>query len=213
MPQDVLEELRNASMRNFLQSEEMIIVECECGRSAVLEQGTIDLGYKDESGNRLSRKAAVHMSKYRFRCICGKIFCARCKAEPYHLGKTCSQHKKFKEARHCRYCNTVITNNSNTCDDNTCQQRASIACTKNLICGHQCFGIRGEEICPPCLQESCATQTNEHDFCTVCFTEGLGASPCVILTCGHILHYECVIASLDKKWVGPRITFNFAKCP
>lgn len=55
------------------------------------------------------REAAVHMSKFRVRCHkCSLVFCADCKEEPYHLGKTCAQHKEFKNARKCRFCQETI---------------------------------------------------------------------------------------------------------
>ena len=33
------------------------------------------------------------------------------------------------------------------------------------------------------------------------------------LTCGHVFHLHCCRNVLDKRWVGPRITFGFSLCP
>ncbi|VDO91516.1 unnamed protein product [Heligmosomoides polygyrus] len=51
------------------------------------------------------------------------------------------------------------------------------------------------------------------DVCVVCFTDRLCAAPCVRLGCGHLLHYHCVRAVLEKRWAGPRIQFRFMNCP
>jgi hypothetical protein len=74
-----------------------------------VDQGAVDYNQKDENMKPFSRQAAECMSKYRVRCPlqnCGKNFCCnpQCGAEPFHSGKTCEEHKKFKEAKKCRYC-------------------------------------------------------------------------------------------------------------
>ena len=33
------------------------------------------------------------------------------------------------------------------------------------------------------------------------------------LVCGHVFHRHCCRNVLQKKWVGPRITFGFSLCP
>ncbi len=33
------------------------------------------------------------------------------------------------------------------------------------------------------------------------------------LVCGHVFHLHCCRNILDKRWVGPRITFGFSLCP
>ncbi|VDM74127.1 unnamed protein product, partial [Strongylus vulgaris] len=87
-------------------------------------------------------------------------------------------------------------------------------CCRTLACGHQCGGIAGETKCLPCL--ICAsegTAQDGDDVCVVCFTDRLCAAPCVQLGCGHVLHYHCVRAVLEKRWPGPRIQFRFMNCP
>lgn len=51
------------------------------------------------------------------------------------------------------------------------------------------------------------------DFCSICWTEPLKASPAIKLRCGHIFHFSCVRDKLEKRWTGVRITFSFAECP
>ena len=47
----------------------------------------------------------------------------------------------------------------------------------------------------------------------ICYMGGLAQSPCVQLDCKHIFHEDCLIKVLDGKWSGPRINFEFLKCP
>lgn len=71
------------------------------------------------------------------------------------------------------------------------------------------------------------------DMCMICFVEALSCAPsihvsgmlaCVSgnfiysqpflqLECGHVFHYHCCKAVLEKRWSGPRITFGFSLCP
>mmetsp|Transcript_12323 Transcript_12323/g.13880 ORF Transcript_12323/g.13880 Transcript_12323/m.13880 type:complete len:81 (+) Transcript_12323:327-569(+) len=49
------------------------------------------------------------MSKYRVRCsACKNNFCTHCKIQPYHIGKTCEEHKEFSDAVKCRFCKDPI---------------------------------------------------------------------------------------------------------
>jgi E3 ubiquitin-protein ligase MYCBP2 len=104
-----------------------------------------------------------------------------------------------------------------------------VACIKKKPCGHRCGGFKDEEKCLPCLNEDCAKKGAEEEerkgeiglfdgvnadtYCTICHISGLGAEPAVQLGCGHIFHFNCVKNLLEKKWVTPRITFNFMNCP
>jgi len=208
-----LEELGNNSLKEFI-GDDAMIVECICGVSSIVDPGIVDYTYKDENGAGISRETAEHMAKYRFRCAaCNRVICAKCKVEPYHLGKTCEEHQNFKKSKHCRYCQKVVHSSRPVCKDPVCRARYRTACRKVHSCGHQCFGVKHETECLPCIADGCGNIANENDYCTICYTEGLGAAPCVQLECGHVLHYHCVLTSLEKRWVGPRITFNFAKCP
>ena len=33
------------------------------------------------------------------------------------------------------------------------------------------------------------------------------------MECGHVFHYHCGKTVLQKRWLGPRITFGFSQCP
>lgn len=33
------------------------------------------------------------------------------------------------------------------------------------------------------------------------------------MECGHVFHYHCCKAVLERRWNGPRITFGFSMCP
>ena len=47
------------------------------------------------------------------------------------------------------------------------------------------------------------------DYCGICWVEDLESAPCILLSCGHIFHYECVRAKLRARWPGARISFDF----
>ncbi len=55
--------------------------------------------------------------------------------------------------------------------------------------------------------------SNEDDYCTICYVEGLSAAPSVQLLCGHVLHWQCVKRKIEGSWSGARITFGFLNCP
>lgn len=192
-----------------------VIANCSCGISITLESARIDYNQKDQNGVKFSREAAEHFAKYRFRCPkCTTISCAKCKEAPYHEGTTCEQFKIFKAAKKCRFCGEKLPNGKEVCGKPECRERLDRVCKKVLRCGHICYGVNKEAICPPCLHESCARDGhNEFEYCTICYTEGLGNAPIVQLSCGHLLHYHCVATTLANRWVGPRITFTFATCP
>ena len=89
-----------------------------------------------------------------------------------------------------------------------------------MTCGHHCYGYEGEPKCLPCLEVSCVKKNpkgtldqNEDSYCPICYTSGLGDLPSISLECGHIMHVQCLLEKLRKRWPGPRITFFFAECP
>ena len=98
---------------------------------------------------------------------------------------------------------------------------------KKKPCGHRCGGFKDEAKCLPCLHEDCAKAgqeeakgggglfdgVNADAYCGICFISGLGAEPAIQIGCGHVFHYNCIKNLLEKKWVTPRITFNFLNCP
>uniref|UniRef100_A0A8R1DYZ2 RCR-type E3 ubiquitin transferase n=1 Tax=Caenorhabditis japonica TaxID=281687 RepID=A0A8R1DYZ2_CAEJA len=118
----------------------------------------------------------------------------------------------------CRFCgNHVPTADQNldgTCTHEDCVHYAKTACQTIHSCNHFCGGIRNETECLPCFtcKKSDTTQDGD-DVCVICFTERLGAAPCIRLGCGHIFHYHCVRMILEKRWNGPRIVFRFMHCP
>ncbi len=56
-------------------------------------------------------------------------------------------------------------------------------------------------------------EQNEDSYCNICYTAGLGEMPSIRLDCGHILHVQCLLTKLKKRFPGPRITFFFCECP
>ncbi|CAJ0567117.1 unnamed protein product, partial [Mesorhabditis spiculigera] len=118
----------------------------------------------------------------------------------------------------CRFCEAPLSGETQVlegvCGHTECQEFNRIACQKSLPCGHRCCGIAGEESCLECMQ--CpreGTSQDGDDVCVICFTDRLGAAPCIKIECGHIFHYACVRAVLEKRWNGPRILFRFMNCP
>ncbi|EYC22759.1 hypothetical protein Y032_0016g2930 [Ancylostoma ceylanicum] len=117
----------------------------------------------------------------------------------------------------CRFCGNALDPHNQlvgVCSHPDCVRYSATACCRTLPCGHPCGGIAGEKQCLPCL--ICAsegTAQDGDDVCVVCFTDRLCAAPCVQLGCGHLLHYHCVRAVLEKRWPGPRIQFRFMNCP
>jgi E3 ubiquitin-protein ligase MYCBP2 len=117
----------------------------------------------------------------------------------------------------CRFCSSPGANRlTQVCDNVDCRSNVAIACSQtHTDCAHLCGGVVGEKQCLPCMK--CARDTrlrqDADDLCVICFTDRLGAAPCVLLQCGHVFHYACVRQSLTKRWHGPRITFAFMRCP
>ncbi|XP_076446720.1 E3 ubiquitin-protein ligase MYCBP2-like isoform X7 [Babylonia areolata] len=122
----------------------------------------------------------------------------------------------------CRFCGSPSSGGllalGNVCSDPDCQNHAKEACVKTLDCGHPCGGILDEEQCLPCLHrcrpaDQDVLKQDADDMCMICFTEALSAAPAIQLKCGHVFHLHCTRMVLEKRWVGPRITFGFSLCP
>lgn len=94
--------------------------------------------------------------------------------------------------------------------------------------------------CPPYQDK---LKQDADDMCMICFTEALSAAPAIQvcvktfarfkkywfkhlhvhvylywnfyfqLKCKHVFHLHCSRNILEKRWVGPRITFGFSLCP
>lgn len=201
------------------------VIDCpQCKEKIQFEKGNIDYNIKNEKNEVLNKESAEHYASYRCRCPACKIdFCTGCQAIPYHIGQTCESFVKFVASKRCRFDNTVITKNNkgpsdDVCSNDECKQAFKTSCKKVLKCGHKCFGCHSETICPPCLEPSCPDYVNIFDqnsdsYCNICFTEGLGSAPVVLLSCNHFVHYRCIETRLAKKWIGPKITFNHCLCP
>ena len=59
--------------------------------------GEVDFNIKNDTGQVISKEAAIHYSKYRVKCpTCEIAFCSEinCKSRPYHIGYTCEQFIK-----------------------------------------------------------------------------------------------------------------------
>ena len=195
-----------------------------CGEQIEFEPGKTDYNIKDEKGKLLSRQAAEHYASNRCRCgFCRKDFCKSCQVMPYHLGMTCEEFKRHEIAKKCRFCDTEIKGfnmgpDDDVCNAMDCRNRYTISCKKRLQCGHKCFGVNGEKMCPPCIDKECQQFKGQFGqdkdaYCPICYTEGLGSAPMVVTSCGHYLHYHCIKKRLETRWIGPKITFNHCLCP
>ena len=180
-----------------------------CGEQNVFEPGNVDYSVKDENGKILTRQAAEDYAKNRCRCgFCRKDFCKECGRMPYHLGKTCKEQNEHEKAKKCRFCDTEIKGfnmgpDDDVCNSSECRERYKVSCKKRLKCGHKCFGVNGEKICPPCIDEECPQYGGQFDqnksaYCPICYTEGLGSSPVIVTSCGHYMHYLCIKKRLEK---------------
>eukprot|EP00094_Tigriopus_californicus_P010528 TCALIF_10156-PA protein Name:"Similar to MYCBP2 E3 ubiquitin-protein ligase MYCBP2 (Homo sapiens)" AED:0.02 eAED:0.04 QI:14/0.77/0.5/1/0.88/0.8/10/0/4914 len=119
----------------------------------------------------------------------------------------------------CRFCGRVSSSDSpvidSLCTDRECIEFSRLACQKTLSCGHFCGGIADESNCLPCLHGCSGEKLRQDadDMCMICFTEALSPVPSILLECGHVFHYHCCVTVLEKRWIGPRITFGFRNCP
>lgn len=77
-------------MTNEALMNEANLIKCKCGNLIELLEGKA-YQFKKDDGKILNKVAAKHMATYRVRCNeCEINFCASCKVEPYHIGKTCA---------------------------------------------------------------------------------------------------------------------------
>ncbi|KAL5268418.1 hypothetical protein ACHWQZ_G002322 [Mnemiopsis leidyi] len=117
----------------------------------------------------------------------------------------------------CRFCNEAgepSPEGGTVCKNEECNAKMKVSCKQTLECGHPCSGNAGETKCLPCLKNCSGTlKQDADDMCVICFTESLGCAPCLQLTCGHILHSQCIATVVRNRWIGPRITFSFLHCP
>ena len=203
------------------------IIKCpypNCGEQIAFEPEQINYNIKDNNGKILSKQSAENYAKNK--CICGfckKDFCKECFAMPYHLGRICEEYGCNPPGKKCKYCDFDIKRlntgpTDDVCNNEECIQRYMISCKKILTCGHKCFGVNGEITCPPCLVRECKQFGGLFDqdkdvLCSICYTKKLVNSPIIVTSCGHYIHYQCIKERLEKKWKGPKITFNHCLCP
>lgn len=223
---DLLDKLQKDALMAVV-DEDQSIVKCQCGNVMEVEEGKVDYNQKDDDGKKLNRRAAEHMSKYRVRCsACNNNFCTSCKTQPYHIGKTCEEHKAFAESVKCRFCGDAIPGGNkegafkDVCNKKECKGMIKASCDKVHPCGHPCKGFHGERKCLPCLHPDCVSEDpdktmgeDDSSFCSICFISGIGDQPSIQLGCRHIFHVECIAEKVRQKWAGPRITFLFKTCP
>ena len=61
-----------------------------------------------------------------------------------------------------------------------------LPCQKMHRCGHQCDGVAGETVCPPCLEDDCSIHSGaahqlplRDNLCSICYTSELQEEPFV----------------------------------
>ena len=90
-------------------------------------------------------------------------------------------------------------------------------------CGHNCYGIKGEAKCLPCLSDDHKADSVieqllkdfnsiESDLCGICLEE-LGEFACVRICEKHALHGTCMKEYLLAGYSTLNITFGWMSCP
>ena len=120
------EAMINELEKKYIKSAVQDLIKCpNCGEKIAFEEGQVDYNAKDEQNQILSKEAAEDYAKHRCRCpMCNKDFCINpnCKAIPYHLGKTCDDFKRLKDAVICRFCDKEIKGDNKGPDDDVCNE-------------------------------------------------------------------------------------------
>lgn len=100
------------------------------------------------------------MAQFRVRCNnCDRIFCSKCNADPYHVGKTCDEFEEYKGADKCRFCLDKLPKIRKkgpaafraVCTKHECEELITKSCKNQLDCGHFCCGTKNDQMCLPCL--------------------------------------------------------------
>merc|ERR1719204_180250 len=228
-----LEDMQNAQMI----AADPTMTSCpKCKETYSTEAGDISAEVSNKvekglDGQLLSYAHKQHKARYRFRCpksSCKAVFCSGCGVEPYHIGYTCAEYKKYLSSAKCRFCEKTITAENqaqkdftlksgldNVCNAPECLEKRRWSCDLKHPCGHNCIGLMGHE-CIPCLDPECcppSADVTDEDFCNICWVDPLRAAPCVELECGHFFHFMCLWQKIDRKWPAVRITFGFLNCP
>jgi E3 ubiquitin-protein ligase MYCBP2 len=185
-------------------------VTCPCGFEGIFKKRPIDLTLKDKFGETFSPEAAENYALSCFSCSkCKATRCLECSQSPYHLGWSCAEAARIAGGEICRYCEGLSGPGADYCRRKECAECFKQSCLKTLPCGHRCFGVAEDSICPPCLL--CLSPSEQAD-CGICL-EKLSAGPMVAMRCGHSFHYSCILQRLATRWTGNRISFGYAKCP
>jgi hypothetical protein len=127
------------------------------------------------------------------------------------------------KSRLCRYDKSEIDiNNQNSegiCSKQECIYEYTFKCNLLLECGHDCLGIKSDSCIKfKCLFKNCQmfnnhfNQSNEN-LCPICMTDNLEIFSLIMLPCLHYVHRKCLLKSLQQKWSGKSINFNFLNCP
>lgn len=234
LTQEEIDKLLAASLSDFIgKSNNIRIIKCPNAKCNSMFEAVAGGGADDgldNDGKPLTLEAKQHKSTCRFRCpTCATIFCSECNAIPYHLGYTCETWQQYQEAKHCRFCENVLTPENMAklplvgsgpgityvCNDEECLRKRKLSCVKVKDCGHVCGGVKNERRCLPCMHPDCVGEEkgSNEDFCNICWVESIASAPAVKLKCGHVFHYTCIKSKVRKKWSSARIHFGFLNCP
>jgi len=106
------------------------------------------------------------------------------------------------------------------CCKDECRELDERACARALPCGHACFGVHDESVCPPCFKPECESREGvkpeppaSDEWCAICYTAELSGAPCMVLGCGHGFHANCLTDRIDAGRAGAKLAFNFLDCP
>ena len=202
------------------------IINCsniKCNEKIIYEKGNVNYNQTDNENKKMSNEACENYANNRCRCpTCKTEFCVNCDTTPYHLGKTCEEYQNYQNALKCKFCDEEIKNSnkgpgSNCCTESECVERYRESCKKKLKCTHDCPGHVEENFCLPCIITDCDNYENfygqtSEDYCPICYSESLISAPLVKTGCNHFVHHACVKEKIFKKWVGPKLTFNYMEC-
>jgi len=115
------------------------------------------------------------------------------------------------------------------CNEQECLDKLDNCCKKIHDCGHLCYGIKDEKVCLPCLEESCIMygisssgpssggggelKNVGSDDCQICWIDDLTCAPSVMMECGHVFHYDCVMKRIANDGSPGPISFSAIECP